>query len=393
MACPYAGTASFADQPEVAWTEDFATDPVAAGRFNIRPVESVDRFTYDSGNARLTAHYDTYQPTAWYMKPLGRSLRQYDSFEFSVTFRIHGDTFFPGGFGEITWGLVNSRTTGLDRVGCSDPPQQHAFDCLTFDFFPNADFPTMSPTIIKSDELLGDMNYDGQVDGRDIEPFMQALLSGNPTARAIARGDFNRNKILDWDDVPPFAGKLMQPNDAMAFWGSMDFSSGEETLIAGGDDWIFPEHLYTARVAYDGIDRVATLTISGDEGPLMINMVGTGGYGGPDGDPTTIQTHASVGRGFNVDSFVLAAWNDTCFSGQVAADIDFLGIEFSASPVPLGDLNQDGLVDARDIDSLLQALLSPESPQPEVIARGDFNENGVLDLVDVELFVSRLIQP
>jgi hypothetical protein len=332
MACPYAGTAAFADQPEVAWTEDFATDPVAAGRFAVQPVEFAGRFTYDSGNTRLTAHYDTYQPTAWYMKPLGRTLGRFDDFEFSVTFSIDGDTFSAVGLGQIAWGLINSQTTGPNRAGC-EGEGPNAFDCVTFDYFPGLEKPTIGPTIIHTD--------------------------------------------------------MGQP-----FWDSIEFDWAAETIIDAtkGDEGILPDQTYTLHVAYQGFGQVATLTVRQGDRLLNINVDGAGGYGGTDGDPTTIQTHVITDAPFAVDAFALATWGIPCLPGPVIADVDFLRIEFFAPAFLQGDMNGDGFVDGRDIGPFLESLMASQA-DPWAIARGDFSGNGALDMADIQPFVDKLTQP
>ena len=331
-------TLIFADTPALAWTEDFATDPVAAGRFTISPAEFASRFTYDSNQALLTAHYDTALPTVWYMRPLdpagGRTLGRYDDFEFSVTFRIQGAEFDPNGYGQIAWGLLNSQTTGEDRPGCLSPPESFAYDTLSLDYFPNSAYETLCPTIIHSDTGIG--TYE-----------------------------------------------------------SMDFAAGAETWIqdTAGDEGLVPDTIYVARVAYDGLRQIATLTIRQGDRLLNINADGGQRPGGPDSDPTTIQNQVYVPSDFVLDSFALTAWEDTCAGGFfVAAGLDIFSIEFLAPAVQLGDMNHDGLVDGRDIDPFVKALLSADPTSGE-LARGDFDANGVLDLVDVGLLVTRLTQP
>lgn len=334
---------------EVAWVEDFASDPVAAGRFVVRPAEATDRFTYDAGEASLTAHYDTLLATAWYLRPIdpasGRVLGRYDDFEFAVTFRVCGEGFFadPWGFAQIAWGLVNSQTTGPDRAGGSAGP--FAFDCVTFDYFPNVSplygGPTIGPTIIHSDNGAG-------------------------------------------------------------FFANIDFAFGAETTIkpAAGDESIQLDTVYTARVSYDGLAETATVTIRQGETALAIGTHGKDmedgkeGYGGFDGDPATIQTPLSIDNAFIVDSFALTAWQDTFspYYASVIADVDIWRIEFHAPAVVLGDMNRDGLADGNDIGPFVQALTASE-PAGGLVYRGDFTGDGVLDLEDVPGFVAVLTQP
>lgn len=328
---------------EVFWTEDFADDPLAAGRFSVPPDHSAGRFTYDAQEQFLIVHYDTVEPTAWYMRPIdlvgGRTLGRYDGFEFTVTFRIRSEGFYadPNGFAQIAWGLVNSQTSGDDRAGGSAGP--YAYDCATFDFFPNVSplygGPTVGPTVIHSD-------------------------------------------------------------DGEGFFANIDFSFGAETTIdtESGDETILLDTAYTALVAYSGADQTATVTLYQGDYALMINADGDGGYGGFDGDATTVQTILVIDNPFTVDTFALTAWQDTYCPGysSVVADVDVTHIEFFAPEVLLFDMNLDSKVDGRDIATFVALMLSPD-PDPELVARGDWNENGSLDLIDVENLVNMLLQP
>jgi hypothetical protein len=341
--CLYAVAPASGDSPQLAWTEDFATDPVVNNRFSIEPAGAAGRFTYDAGQALLTAHYNTLESTAWYVRPLDpsgiRRLNRYDDFEFSVTFLVRSEHFDadPEGFAQIAWGLINSQTTGTDRAGGAGGP--YAFDCLTSDYFPNISptwgGPTICPSILYSDD--GDGGYP-----------------------------------------------------------AMSFAQYQEGLIDFGDETIALDTVNTARVVYDGLSQVVTLTIRQGDRLLSINVVGAGGItGGLDGDPTTIQTQVSADqqRVFALDSLALTAWQDSyCVSASVIADVEISHIDFSAPAVLLGDLNHDGLVNGRDIEPFQQALLSSE-PCAGAVARGDFSGNGSLDLADVQPFVTRLAQP
>ncbi len=52
---------------------------------------------------------------------------------------------------------------------------------------------------------------DGLVNGADVQCFVDALLSGNPSSREIALGDFDGDMQLTVNDVPPFIEQLMMP--------------------------------------------------------------------------------------------------------------------------------------------------------------------------------------
>ena len=53
--------------------------------------------------------------------------------------------------------------------------------------------------------LLGDLNGDGQVDGLDVEPFVDALLDGPFQAAA----DMNEDTVVNGLDVDPFVAAVI----------------------------------------------------------------------------------------------------------------------------------------------------------------------------------------
>ncbi len=325
---------------DLAWTEGFADDPVAAGRFAVPPGHDAARFDYDAIGERLTVHYDASLPTAWYVRPIdpasGRTLGPCDDFAFEVAFTIRGAGFFadPNQFAQIGWGLINAQTTGEDRAGGSAGP--YAYDITTFDYFPNVSptfgGPTLGPTIIRS-----------------------------PGA---------------------------------AFFSGIAFTFGDETDIdaASGEQLIVLDQPHTARVAYDAATQSATLTIRQGQQYMDINIFGAGGFGGFDGDATTIQTFLNPGDIFEVDAFALTAWQDTFnpFGASVIADVDVSEIVFDAPAIVPGDMNADGRVDGDDIQPFVHAVTTV-APTACEIRRGDLDGSSDLGIGDVGLFVQALL--
>ncbi|MFQ5411556.1 MAG: hypothetical protein ACE5EC_04640 [Phycisphaerae bacterium] len=336
---PLAQTAQAEPGPAIGWIENFADDPIAAGRFTVPPGHDATRFSFNATLSQLTAHYDTSLPTAWLVRPIdpngGRVLDRYDDFEFSVTFRIRSAGFFadPNQFAQIGWALINTTTTGEDRAGGSAGP--YAYDLVGFDYFPNVSplfgGPTLGPTVIHTDDGAG-------------------------------------------------------------FFSNIDFAFGAETTIdpAAGEEAIALDTTYTARIVYAGAVETATLTIHNGTRFLDINAEG----GGSDTDPTTIQLQALIDNRVSVNAFALTAWEDTFnpFSSSVIADVDIEQIEFSATESKMGDINLDSLVNGEDIAPFLQLMLSPD-PDPDLLARADFSGNGMLDPTDIGPFVATLIGP
>lgn len=259
---------------QVLVSEDFSTDPIAAGRAVAAGANpDAGRFTYSSGT--LTAGYDTSLGTTKLLWSLGRTLTQNDVFGFNIDFRIPSLT--TSGLGQVAFGFVNSVTTGNDRPGgegASAIPYPHdgsdandAHDTVSVDYFPfdNSHDPifayqtrSLTPTVIASDD-------------------------GNPTT---------------------------------SFFNQFSFTSFNETLI---DDAGEPNNLslgvnYRIDFTYDPLASRATLRLMDLDTQQWVNINATGGSlvpGGPDGDPTTIQVAVNPGAEFSVDSFGLLLWQDT----------------------------------------------------------------------------------
>lgn len=336
-----AGTLS-AQAADIAWTESFLDDPVAANRFTIPGGHDPARFSYDGGAPSLTVHYNSSEPTAWYQRPIDaqtpRALGRCDDFELRVTLRIRSDGFIadPNAFAQIAWGLINSQTTGEDRSGGSAGP--YSYDLVTFDYFPN------------------------------VSTF------GGPTLGAT----------------------ILHTDTGMGFFSSFDFPFGTESDIDSdlGDVGPALDTLHTASVAYDSGAQTATLTLDGPGGAVGINADGTGGAGGPDGDPTTIQTTMFVDAPFEVDTFALTAWEDTFdFDPEfpsVVADVEVFEITFFARTLVTGDMNRDGLVDGLDIGPFVETLLAAE-PSPCAVQRADFTNDNLATADDVADFGAALL--
>ncbi len=102
---------------ETGFVETFADDPVAAGRFYVHEGDA-SRFQYEPASHTLLARYNTLEPTARLVRPLCRPLTELDTFAFTVVFRIRSAGFVadPRRNAQIAFGLMNSVTTGTDRV-------------------------------------------------------------------------------------------------------------------------------------------------------------------------------------------------------------------------------------------------------------------------------------
>ncbi len=329
----------------ISWTENFSTDPIAAGRFVVPPGHAPSRFIYDIPGSFLTVHYDTQLPTAFCLRPIdpnnGVGMCRTRSFEFEVTFRIRSAGFFagPNNFAQIGWGLVNSKTTGCNRAGNTPPGAPFAHDVAGFDYFPN------------------------------VSPFF-----GGPT----------------------LAGAAVHSDVGQGFFSAIEFSFGAETEIdsAFGDEGIALDTIYTMRLVYDAVTQIMTLSIRQGSQPLMINADGSGGPGGPDGDPTTIQTFLFADDPLCIDRFALTAWQDSFNLGgsSVRADVDIFNIDFLAPAWTKGDVNGDNAINGRDIEPFVKTVTSP-TPNPVQVERADFTYDGLATLDDVPRFVETLLCP
>ncbi|MBI5763320.1 MAG: hypothetical protein HZA51_07340 [Planctomycetes bacterium] len=330
--------------PPIAWSENFATDPLLAGRLNVAPGHSTSRFTYDGMGQVLTVHYDTQLPTALCWRPIdagGAGICRTRDFQFSVTFRIRSAGFVadPDQFAQIGWGLVNSVSTGGNRAGNDPPGAPYAFNVATFDYFPN-----VSPTF------------------------------GGPT----------------------IAGTAIHTDVEQSFFAAFEFPFGAESRIdtAFGDEAPALDTIYAATVRYSAITQTLTTTINQAGIPLLINADGSGGPGGPDGDPATIQTFFFADDPLCMDRFALTAWQDSfnLAGTSVRADVDIFQIDFFAPAWTKGDVNDDNAVNGRDIEPFVKTLTSP-TPNPAQVERSDFTYDGFATVDDVPRFVETLLCP
>lgn len=125
----------------ISFAETFVDNPIGT-----RADSDAGHASYADG--ALTVNYDlgtSVKRTTW---PLGAHLTDRQSFSYRVEFTIGSIAFGPSSFGQLSFGLVNSATTGDRRT--SSPSD--CWDLLTVDYFPHEDFTTLSPTVIGSRE-------------------------------------------------------------------------------------------------------------------------------------------------------------------------------------------------------------------------------------------------
>jgi hypothetical protein len=150
-----------AGEPDDALAVYFADDPLASAAAVVVG-DAEDRLTWEPDPpafpgdrpGSLSALYDGLAPPGLLGFPLPRALDEDSPFTAGAIFVLHSEGFFadPEGFFQISWGLWNSATTGLERTGTSADFSGDAFDLLEFDYFPNVSpafgGPFLSPTVL-----------------------------------------------------------------------------------------------------------------------------------------------------------------------------------------------------------------------------------------------------
>lgn len=135
-------------------TQSFSTNPLGGGAIVQGPdaANVNSRFTWNSGDGTLTAHYSSTSPTIKLLFPLGSHYTQNQSFVMTTTFKIPSGAFIsPPDFGAQvpSFGLVNSATTGdlrattghfdINTFQFTEITQGTAYDLFTLDYYPTQD--------------------------------------------------------------------------------------------------------------------------------------------------------------------------------------------------------------------------------------------------------------
>ena len=123
------------------FVEDFATNPIGT-----RATSTPGHASY--ANGQLEAIYNLSTPAARTTWALGQTLTDQTSFRYSVEFTINSLNFSSSSFGQLSFGLINSITTGDDRTTFPSD----SYDLLTVDYFPSEQFPSLTPTVIGSQQ-------------------------------------------------------------------------------------------------------------------------------------------------------------------------------------------------------------------------------------------------
>ena len=131
-----------------------ATDSVVAGQPHDRLEWNADAPAFPGDlPGSLTALYDANAEAGLFGLPLPQSYDQQATFTAAAAFVVHAEGFQadPDGFFQISWGLWNRATTGLNRTGSIESYAGDTFELIEFDFFPNVSpwfgGPFVAPTL------------------------------------------------------------------------------------------------------------------------------------------------------------------------------------------------------------------------------------------------------
>lgn len=159
LLCVLAIFGLFAEEPDaVSVAEYFHADPLSGAE--ALPEGSVDQriqwefdkpaFPGDRPGS-LTAVYDARMEAGRLGFPLPRAFTQDDTFTAAAMFVIQSEDFFadPFSFFQISWGLWNQASTGLERTGNLISFATDTFELVEFDYFPNRAFggPFLTPSV------------------------------------------------------------------------------------------------------------------------------------------------------------------------------------------------------------------------------------------------------
>lgn len=132
---------SVASVPALTITENFATDPAAAGW---QVFGDTNLFQWDSTNHDLAVTWDSTQPNSYFYLPLGRTVTKND--DFSISFDL---TLYQASVGDTT-GPLSLNLGFFNQAEATDPsfnagygftPDVAAFAYYPYGFFP-PDFPS-----------------------------------------------------------------------------------------------------------------------------------------------------------------------------------------------------------------------------------------------------------
>jgi hypothetical protein len=267
----------------------------------------------------------------------------------------------------------------------------------------------------------GDANWDGQVNGADIGPFVLAVCDGpewehrfrKSHAQLLAVADLNRDGQVTRRDVPPFVFLLRSTGS----WGEPPRAPNDggkgRTLGAVDLDIDSDNTNGTARP-----DRSEAEESIEDQAGLpgkfvLVNNDDDDRSGGPDKDQNgpisqeqddlvPIVLEIAPGSGLTLpDEFSyrltyptnVRVWKSR-LRGYFSADVVPSGVTQLQMVWVLGDMNCDGVVDFDDINPFVLALSDPAGYEVEFPScnwlSADCNGDGDVNFDDIDAFVARI---
>jgi hypothetical protein len=204
----------------VEWS--FETDPIAdstavvAGQVLDRLAWQPDDPAFPGDPAgSLRALYDSSLPAGWFGLPLEATLTDRDTFTAAAAFVIDSEGFAadPDGFFQISWGLWNVGTTGLNRTGSLTSFAADTFELIEFDYFPNVSpffgGPFLAPAVFGApvgSDAFGNFTslFDLEVE-LPLDIPLLAVLEHRPDADAVVAQVY---RIVDARTVVPVNGAV-----------------------------------------------------------------------------------------------------------------------------------------------------------------------------------------
>jgi len=206
----------------IVFVRDFGSDPRLDDQAIVEGA-ALDRLDWQSdapafpGDAAgsLTALYDSSMPAGWFGFRLPGSFTEEDVFTAGAAFVIRSAGFDadPNGFFQISWGLWNSVTTGLNRTGSFLSFAADTFELIEFDYYPSVSSffggPFLAPSAFGT-EVAGDAfaNFTSLFDLEATLPLDVPLLAVIELRPDVDAFVLSVHRIVDSGRVVPLNGAV-----------------------------------------------------------------------------------------------------------------------------------------------------------------------------------------
>lgn len=265
------GGGSGATEPDVRFDQKFRTDPLLDGGALVAG-DALDRLTWQpdapafagdpAGSLRVL--YDSSLPAGWFGFPLPALLDESRTFTAGAAFVIASEGFAasPEGFFQISWGLWNSSTTGLNRTGSFTDYAADTFELIEFDYFPNVSpffgGPFLAPTLFGAatgpDAFLNFASLFDLKVGLPLDVPLLAVLEHRPEVDALTVQVY---RIVDAEHVVPLNGAVgVAP---LGFLSQRDYEVDTIGLTLWNDGFGGPTPALTAEVDFHALTAITGL--------------------------------------------------------------------------------------------------------------------------------------